>query len=68
MLSRLRAFTEDDITDESSIYGVMLAAMCHWGRGADVLELISTWLTTCFTDTVLVPSASKVVFVLTCLA
>ena len=33
-----------DENSPAEAYGTILEAMCHWGKAADVLELISDWL------------------------
>lgn len=48
MLSRLRSLTEADVTSGNAMHETMLAAMCRWGRGTDILDLVSSWLSAAF--------------------
>ncbi len=43
MLSRLRGLTEADVMSGNVMHETMLAAMCRWGRGTDVLDLVISW-------------------------
>ena len=57
-MPKLRNMTSENTEDD---YSVIITSVCEVGRAADILELVSEWLTSSLvTEASAIPSATKV--------